>query len=225
MTSDLLPSGIAPGRSGGDLIVMRAAAGGPAVGGPGARRGRSAVAGREGEPGATGPGCGAAGMCGVAEQVFRPVPGAGDARRRSAAGRRARGARCRSSVRRRRSLGALRRAADNPAAGRGDDGAAGVCELPGAIPDQEVDASGALAGVHQEIARCRRAPQSYNRSPSRPAGEWRVARMLGLDGGPPRPCPRINAAGTEAADPATLPRVLQLPTVNVADLAFKSVAR
>jgi len=85
--------------------------------------------------------------------------------------------------------------------------------------------SSTLAGIHQEIARCRRALQSYDRSPSRPAVEWRVARMLGFDGGTPRPCPRINAAGTEAADSATLPRVLRLPSVNVADLAFKSVAR
>jgi len=82
-----------------------------------------------------------------------------------------------------------------------------------------------LAGAGQESARCRRAPQSYDRSPSRPAVEWRVARMPGFDGGTPRPCPRINAVGTEAADSATLPRVLGLPSVNVADLAFKSVAR
>jgi hypothetical protein len=97
----------------------------------------------------------------------------------------------------------VRRAADNPVAGRGDDGAAGACELPGAIPDQERDTSNALAGAGQESARCRRAPQSHDRSPSRPAVKWRVARMLGFDGGTPRPCPRINAAGTEAADSAT----------------------
>ena len=85
--------------------------------------------------------------------------------------------------------------------------------------------SSALAGAGQEIARCRRALQSYDRSPSHPAVEWRVARMLGFDGGTPRPCPCIKAVGTEAADSATLPRVLRLPSVNVADLAFKSVAR
>ena len=121
--------------------------------------------------------------------------------------------------------GRVRRAADNPAAGRGDDGAAGVCELPGAIPDQELDTSSALARAGQEIARGRRAPQSYDRSPSRPAVERRVARMLGIDGGTPRPCPRNKTAGTETADSAALLRALRLPSVNVADLAFKTVAR
>src|SRR5262249_56875266 len=61
MTIDLPLSGIAHGRSGGELTVMRDAAGGPAFGRLGAPRGRSAVAGREGEPVAPGPGCGAAG--------------------------------------------------------------------------------------------------------------------------------------------------------------------
>ena len=61
----------------------------------------------------------------------------------------------------------------------------------------------------------------------RPVPPWsgECARMLGFDGGTPRPCPRIKTAGTKAADSATLPRVLRLPSVNVADLAFKSVAR
>jgi len=43
-----------------------------------------------------------------------------------------------------------------------------------AIPDQELDTSSAPAGVHQESVRCRRAPQSYDTSPSRPAVEWRA---------------------------------------------------
>ena len=58
-----------------------------------------------------------------------------------------------------------------------------------AIPDQELGTSSALAGAGQESARCRRAPQSYDRSPSRPAVEWRVARMLGFDGGHATPVP------------------------------------
>ena len=161
----------------------------------------------------------------VVEQVFRQYPAqmmlAGDQQPAGELAAHGAGYRCAGGV----PWGRLRRAADNPAAGRGDDGAAGACELPGAIPDQERDTSSAPAGVHQESARCRRAPPSYDRSPSRPAAQWRVARMLGFDGGTPRPCPRIKTARTEAADTATLPRVLRLPTVNVADLAFKTVAR
>ena len=161
--------------------------------------------------------------CVVVEQVFRQYPAqvilAGDQQPAGELAAQGAGHRCAGGV----PCGRVRRAADNPAAGRGDDGAAGVYELPGAIPDQELDTSSALAGAGQESARCRRAPPSYDRSPSRPAVEWRVARMLGFDGGTPRPC--INAVGTEAADSATLPRVLRLPSVNVADLAFKSVAR
>ena len=161
----------------------------------------------------------------VVEQVFRQYPAqmmlAGDQQPAGELAAHGAGHRCAGGV----PWGRVRRAADNPAAGRGEDGAAGVCELPGAIPDQELDTSSALARAGQEIARGRRAPQSYDRSPSRPAVERRVARMLGFDGGTPRPCPRIKTVGTEAADSATLPRVLRLPSVNVADLAFKSVAR
>src|SRR5262249_29425485 len=74
MTIDLPLSGIAHGRSGGELTVMRDAAGGPAFGRLGAPRGRSAVAGREGEPVAPGPGC--AGRPGgvVPEPGFPPLP-------------------------------------------------------------------------------------------------------------------------------------------------------
>jgi len=54
--------------------------------------------------------------------------------------------------------GRVRRAEDNPDAGRGAYGVEGVCELPGTIPDQELDKSSALAGVGQEIARCRCCP-------------------------------------------------------------------
>jgi len=189
MTIDLPLSGIAHGRSGGELTVMRDAAGGPAFGRLGAPRGRSAVAGREGEPVAPGPGCGAAGRCargaGFPPSTPAQVMLAGDRQPAGEPATHGAGHRCADGV----PCGRVRRAADNPAAGRGDDGAAGVSELPGTIPDQELDASSALAGVHQELARCRRAPQSYDRSPARPAVEWRVARMLGFDGGHATPVP------------------------------------
>ena len=223
MTIDLLLSGIAHGRSGGDLIVMGEAAGGPAFGGPGAQRGRSAVAGARVSlwqlaQGAVRPGCV------VVERVFGRYPAqvmlAGDQQPAGELAAQGAGHRCAGGV------------PSGPCDGLGR------ILMPAAVttaPQESVNCparslirnlmpSSTLAGIHQEIARCRRAPQSYDRSPSRPAVEWRV-RPHGFDGGTPRPYACIKAVGTEAADSATLPRVLRLPSVNVADLAFKSVAR
>ena len=108
--------------------------------------------------------------CVVVEQVCRQYPAqvmlAGDQQPAGELAAHGAGHRCAGGV----PWGRVRRAADNPAAGRGEDGAAGVCELPGTIPDQELDTS-------------------------------------------------------SAPTPATLPRVLRLPSVNVADLAFKTVPR
>jgi hypothetical protein len=73
---------------------------------------------------------------------------------------------------------------------------------PARSPIRNVMPSSALAGVHQESARCRRAPPSYDRSPSRPAVESRVRHMLGFDARARHARARcINAAGPEAADP------------------------
>jgi hypothetical protein len=47
--------------------------------------------------------------------------------------------------------GRVRGAEENPDAGRGEDGVEGVGDLPGTIPDRELDTS-ALAEIHQEIA-------------------------------------------------------------------------
>ena len=225
MTIDLLLlSGIAHARSGGDLIVMREAAGGPAVGGPGAQRGRSAVAGREVEPwqpaqGAVRPGCV------VVEQVFRQYPAqmmlAGD---QQSAGELA--AHC----------------ADHRAQTAFPVGACGGLRtmlLPATVktaPQESVNCS--ARSLTRNLTQAARRPGSTRKVraaaglPSRTTGRRPVppwsgecARMLGFDGGTPRPCPCIKAVGTEAADSATLPRVLRLPRVNVADLAFKSVAR
>ena len=112
--------------------------------------------------------------CVVVEQVCRQYPAqvmlVGDQQPAGELAAQCAGHRCANGV----PYGRLRRAADNPAAGHGDDGAAGVSELPGTIPDQELDTSSAPAAAHQESARCRRAPQSNDRSPSRPAMERRV---------------------------------------------------
>jgi hypothetical protein len=70
---------------------------------------------------------------------------------------RARGAGCRSSVRRRHSLWGLRRAGENPDAVCGEYGVEGLGERPRTIPDQELDRSGALADfVHVDTVLLRR---------------------------------------------------------------------
>ena len=160
----------------------------------------------------------------VVEQVFRQYPAqmmlAGDQQPAGELAAHGAGHRCAGGV----PWGRVRRAADNPAAGRGDDGAAGICALPGTIPDRELDTSSAPGPVGELRAAAGLPSRTTGRRPVPPwSGE--CARMLGFDGGTPRPCPCIKAVGTEAADSATLPRVLRLPSVNVADLAFKTVAR
>jgi hypothetical protein len=54
--------------------------------------------------------------------------------------------------------GRVRWAGDNLDAVRGDYGVEGLRELPGTIPDQELDTRGALAEAGQESARCRCRP-------------------------------------------------------------------
>ncbi len=56
--------------------------------------------------------------------------------------------------------GRLRRAGENPDALRLEYGVEGAGELARAIPDQELDRSCALAGVHQEVTRCLCRPRS-----------------------------------------------------------------
>jgi len=225
MTIDLLLSGIAHGRSGGELIAMGEAAGGPACGGPGAPRGRSAAAGREGEPGAPGPGCGAAGRCARGAGI-PPVPGAGDARRRPAAGRRARGARCpvigAQAAFPPGACGGLRTIL-RPAAVTTAPQESVNC--PARSPTRNSTQAARWPGFIRNLRAAAGLPsRTTGRRPVPPwSGEWPAC--LALTAGTPRPCPRINAAGIEAVDAATLPRVLRLPSVNVADLAFKSVAR
>jgi hypothetical protein len=56
--------------------------------------------------------------------------------------------------------GCLRRAGENPGARCREHGVEGGSQLPGAIPDQELDRSRAVAEIHQEAARCLRCPRA-----------------------------------------------------------------
>ena len=76
----------------------------------------------------------------IVVQVFRRYPAqvmlAGDQQPAGELAAQGAGHRCAGGV----PWGRVRRAADNPAVGRGNDGAAAVGELPGTIPDRERDA-------------------------------------------------------------------------------------
>jgi hypothetical protein len=54
--------------------------------------------------------------------------------------------------------GCPRRAGEDPSARCHEHGVEGLSELPGTVPDQGVDRSGAVAEVHQEVTRCLSCP-------------------------------------------------------------------
>ena len=73
-------------------------------------------------------------------------------------------------------FGHLRRAGQNPDAFRLEHGVERIGELACAVPDQELDCSGALAEVHQDVAGCLCRPRAVGMRGD--AGEMDAAGLV-----------------------------------------------